>query len=146
MSHAPLWSFTFWSLVVVTVFNALSALAGGVAVAAADGFGMPYSMLTNGPFTSFLWPGIILLVVVGGTQVIAAALLLARRESALLWSAVAGFGMLIWILVETGIIAGLSWLQALYFATGALQLILVLALLGVVAWLPRRPLRTSDAR
>jgi hypothetical protein len=45
--------------------------------------------------------------------------------------------MTIWIFIETGIIAGISWLQALYFATGVAQLILVLALLGVVRWLPR---------
>ncbi|MES1169124.1 MAG: hypothetical protein ABUL47_00370, partial [Leifsonia sp.] len=49
--------------------------------------------------------------------------------------------MTIWIFVETGIIAGISWLQVLYFATGTIQLVLVLALLGVVRWLPREPLR-----
>ena len=133
----------FWSLVVVTIFNALSALVGGIAVAATDGIGMPYSMLTTGPFTSFLVPGLVLLVVVGGTQTLAAVLLLARRESSLVWTAVAGFGMIIWIFVETGIIRGLSWLQVLYFATGTAQLILVLALLGAVAWLPRAPLRAE---
>ena len=135
----------FWSLVVVTVFNALSAVGGGIAVVATDGIGMPYSMLANGPFTSFLWPGIILLLVVGGSQSLASVLLIARRESALLWTAVSGFVMIIWIFVEIGIIAGFSWLQALYFATGALQLVLVLALLGIVAWLPRAPLRDRYA-
>lgn len=106
---------------------------------------MPASMLANGPFDSFTWPGVILLAIVGGTQAIAGVLLLRRRESALAWSAVAGFGMVIWIFAETGIIAGISWLQVLYFATGALQLALVLALLGVVGRLPRAALRPDRA-
>lgn len=130
----------FWALVAVTGFNALSAVGGGIAMLATDGMGMPASFLAEGPFTSFLWPGIILLLVVGGSQLLALGLLLVRRESALLWSAVSGFGMLIWIFVETGMIRGMSWLQVIYFTTGAVQLILVVALLGVVAWLPRTPL------
>ncbi|WP_426519150.1 hypothetical protein ACPPVQ_04750 [Diaminobutyricibacter sp. McL0618] len=137
MRTSRLTTTAFWSLLVVSVFNALSAIAGGIAILATDGLGMPSSMLAGGPFTTFTWPGLILLVVVGGSQTLAAVLLIARRPSALLWSAVAGFGMMIWIFVETGIIRGLSWLQVVYFATGALQVILVLALLGVAGWLPR---------
>ncbi|CAM5394200.1 hypothetical protein [Leifsonia shinshuensis] len=116
----------------VASFNALSAVGGGAAVLLTNGLGMPASMLKGGPFASFLWPGIILLVVVGGTQSLAVGLLLARRPSALAWTAVAGFGMIIWIFVETGIIRGLSWLQALYFTTGVIEVALVLVLLGVM--------------
>jgi hypothetical protein len=97
---------------------------------------MPLSMLTHSPFTSFTGPGWILLVLVGGTQTASSVLLLLRTETALVWTAVAGIGMTIWIFIETGI-AGISWLQVLYFATGVAQLVLVLALLGVVRWLPR---------
>ncbi|MEV5070676.1 hypothetical protein MRBLMI12_002289 [Microbacterium sp. LMI12-1-1.1] len=136
-------SLVFWALVVVTGFNALSALAGGIAVFVTDGLGMPMSFLASGPFTSFTWPAVILAVVVGGSQVLAGGLLLARREASLLWTAVAGFVMLIWIFVETIMIGGGSFLQVLYFATGGVQIILVLALLGVVAWLPRQPLRAA---
>lgn len=125
------------TLIVITVFNALSALGGGIAILATNGLGMPLSMLANGPFTSFTVPGLILVVVVGGTQVLSSVLLLLRRDSSLAWTAVAGFGMIIWIFIETGIIAGQSWLQVLYFSTGVAQLVLVLALLGVVRWLPR---------
>jgi len=137
MNHGRLRSVTFWSLVVVTIFNALSAIGGGIAMLATDGLGMPSSFLASGPFTSFTVPSLILLIVVGGSQAVASALLLARRDSALLWSSIAGFGMLIWIFAETALINGISWLQVLYFATGMLQLVLVLALLGVVGWLPR---------
>jgi hypothetical protein len=126
-----------WTLLIVTAFNALSAVGGGIAVVATGGMGMPVSMLAGGPFTSFALPGVILLVVVGGTQTTALVLLLARRAPALLWAAIAGFGMVIWIFVETGIIAGISALQVIYFVTGILQLALVLALLGITRLLPR---------
>ncbi len=134
-----------WALLIVTVFNALSALVSGVAMLLTDGLGMPLSFLETSPFTSFLWPGVVLVVVVGGTQALAAVLLTLRREAALLWSAVAGFGLLIWIFIETGLIREWSWLQVLYFATGAIQLALVLGLLGIVAWLPRLPLDASGS-
>lgn len=140
MSEARLRSAAFWSLVVFTVFNALSAIGGGIAILTTNGLGMPAAFLASGPFTTFFWPGLILLIVVGGSQTLAATLLLMRRESSLLWSAVAGFGMIIWIFTETGLIRGFSWLQVLYFATGTVQLVLVVALLGIVGWLPRAPL------
>ena len=135
---------TFWATVVVTVFNALSALGGGVAVLG-GWLAMPLSMIEGSVFGSYLIPGLVLLVVVGGTQLLAAALLIARRESALLWTAVAGLGMLIWIFVETGIIRGQSFLQVLYFSTGMAQVVAVLALLGIVRWLPRRRLDALPA-
>jgi hypothetical protein len=119
------------ALLVVTIFNALSALTGGAAILT-GWLRMPQSLLESSPFDSFFWPGIILVIIVGGTQTVAAVLLLRRSGSSLAWAAVAGFGMTIWIFVETGIIAGLSWLQVLYFATGTIQLVLVLAQLGVV--------------
>lgn len=131
----------YWALTVVTAFNALSAIAGGVAIVATGGLGMPASFLANGPFESFTWLGLILLFVVGGSQAVATVLLLLRRDSALVWSVVAGFAMLIWIFVEIALIAETSWLQVLYFVTGTVQLALLFALLGVVSWLPRVPLR-----
>ncbi len=65
-----------------------------------------------------------------GTQAAAAIALLTRRHWALLAAAVAGFAMLIWIFTEVAII-GYFWLQSVYFGLGMLELILVLALLGV---------------
>lgn len=130
----------FWGAVVLACFNTLSAIGGGVGMLATNGLGMPLSALAGSPFSSFAIPAGVLIVVVGGTQGLAAGLLAARRESGLLWSAVAALGMLIWIFVETVVIRGGSWLQALYFTTGMLQIVVVLALLGVVAWLPRHPL------
>jgi hypothetical protein len=126
----------WWSLVVVSVFNALSALGGGVGMVVADGLSMPKSLLADTPFSTFTVPGLILTVVVGGTQAAAVWLLLTRRPSALLWSAVAGFGMLIWVVVEIGFIHALMYAQVTYLVAGLLQLMLVFALLGIVSWLP----------
>jgi hypothetical protein len=98
----------------------------------ANGAGVPLEYLANSPFTSYAVPGVILGMVVGGTQLVATIALLRKRRSALLFAAIAGFGMLIWIVVELAIIRQYSWLQSAYFALGVMELILVLALLGIV--------------
>ncbi|GAA3699794.1 hypothetical protein GCM10022204_15540 [Microlunatus aurantiacus] len=128
----------YWLLVSVTVFYALSAIGGGLGMVVADGLSMPKSLLAATPFTTFAIPGVILLLVVGGTQAWAAWLLIARHESALLWSTVAGFGMVIWIISEIYLIHAFTWIQSIYVIGGLLQLVLVLALLGVAPWLPRQ--------
>jgi hypothetical protein len=136
------------ALIVLSIFNGLSALGGGVGMMVADGLSMPKSLLADSPFSTYLIPGAILAVVVGGSQALASVFLIARHESALLMSAVAGFGLVIWILIEIGIIHEFSWLQLVYVVTGLVQLVLVFALLGIVSWLPRerqsdRPSRTT---
>ena len=119
------------TLIVLVVFGALSALVGAVLAIAANGAGVPLEYLKNSPFSSYFIPGLILGVVVGGTQLAAAIALLAKRGIALLLSAVAGFGMLIWIFVELAMIRQYFWLQGAYFILGSLELILVFALLGI---------------
>lgn len=137
------------SLIVVRVltalatFGALSSIVGAVLGVAANGGGVPLEHLANSPFDSYVVPGLILGVVVGGTQLAAAIALLARHRTALLLSAVAGFGMLIWIFVELAIIRQYSWLQTAYFGLGVVELILVLALLGIIPALVV-PLQRSD--
>jgi hypothetical protein len=118
-------------LIGLLLFGAVSSLAGAVLAFNAGSAGVPLEFLAKTPLTSFVVPGLILGVVVGGSQLTAAITLLTRRRSALVWGAVAGFGMLIWIFVEMAIIETYSWLQSLYFGLGALELILILALLGI---------------
>lgn len=83
------------TLVGISVFHALSAVGGGSGMVVADGLSMPKSLLAGSPFSTFLVPGLILALVVGGTQTMALVRLLQRRPSALLWSAIAAFGMVI---------------------------------------------------
>jgi hypothetical protein len=137
MSATVMRSAMYRALMVLSVFSGLSAVGGGIGMVVADGLSMPRSFLADSPFSTYLIPGLILCVVVGGPQVLASALLIAKRESALLWSAVAGFGLLIWILIEIGIIHEFGWAQTIYVVAGLLQLMLVFALLGIVSWLPR---------
>jgi hypothetical protein len=125
------------TLLGVSLFNALSALGGGIGMVLADGLSMPKSMLADSPFSTFLLPGVILALVVGGTQTVASVRLLQHRQSALLWSAIAGFGMMIWIISEIGFLQTLMWAQLIYVVSGLLQLLLVFSLLGIVSWLPR---------
>jgi hypothetical protein len=75
-------------------------------------------------------------VLIGVTHALAAVLILRYRVPSFLWSRVAWFSMVIWIMVETGIIRGFSWPQGLHFTVGIAELSLVLALLGIVSWLP----------
>jgi hypothetical protein len=125
------------ALVVVSLFHALSAVGGGIGMVVADGLSMPKSLLVDTPLATFLLPGVILAVVVGGTQTLASVRLLQHGRSALVWSAVAGFGMVIWIVTEVGFIHVLGWAQLIYLVSGLLQLVLVFSLLGIVDWLPR---------
>jgi hypothetical protein len=119
------------TLLFLLAFGSLSAIGGAVALLLTNGLGMPLAMLNGSPFSSFVVPALLLLVVVGGTQILGLTLLLRRAPSALLWSAVAGFGMTIWILVETVTIQGFSVLQAIYFTLGIVQLALVIDVLWI---------------
>jgi hypothetical protein len=133
-------------LIGLLVFGAISSFAGAVLAFNAEGVGVPLDLLARTPLDSFALPGLVLGVIVGGSQSTAAITLLTRRPSALLWGAIAGFGMLIWIFTEMAIIESYSWLQALYFGLGVLELILVLALLGIAPNLasPWRPVRRAE--
>ena len=135
------------TLTVLVAFGALSALVGAVLAIATNGAGVPLEYLNNSPFSSYFIPGLILGVVVGGTQLAAAIALLAKRDKALVLSAIAGFGMLIWTFVELAMIQQYSWLQGAYFILGGLELILVFALLGIVPALvsPRRESRAPHS-
>ena len=89
--------------------------------------------LQSTPFTSYLVPGLILAIVVGGTQMSAAISTLRRADHSNALSAVAGFGMIIWIFAELAMMSEYSWLQAVYFAVGVAELALVFGLLGILA-------------
>jgi hypothetical protein len=130
------------ALVVVHVFLALGALAGGAALMASPKGGvikLPLSDLRGSPFGDFLIPGLVLFVVLGvGPLVVAWALLRRPRSAALAavnpfrdeywgWTAsgVIGVGLVIWIAVEALIIP-YSFLQPFYGAVGVAIIVLTL--------------------
>jgi len=107
------------TLVGLHLFNAVSAVGGGIGLVA-GGLGVPTVLLRHTPFDSFVVPGIFLAVVIGGSATIGAAALLAHRRRALVTSAAAGAVMVGWILGETLLVEGFSWLQGLYLVTGSI--------------------------
>jgi len=122
-------------LLIVQVLVALSAAVSGVALALGERAGSlgiipPLEWLEGTPFDSYLLPGLVLIVVVGGTHALAFILLLRRTGWALAASAVAGFGMVIWVFVQMVLIP-YSFLQAVYFGAGLLEIVLVLLLLDL---------------
>ena len=119
------------TLVVLLAFGAVSAIGGAIALLLTNGLGMPAAMLDGSPFSSFVIPALVLLVVVGGTQTVGLVLLARRSRTAPLWSAIAGFGMTVWIMIETVMIQGFSVLQAVYFSLGIAQLALVIGMLWI---------------
>ena len=126
------------TLLVVEAFVAVTAFAGGIALMLGalipDLSGVitpPAEYLENSPFSSYLVPGLVLALVLGGLNVIAFVLLLQRRPSALFAAATAGYAALIWIFMQMMVIP-FSVLQAVYFMAGAVELGLVLLLLGLL--------------
>jgi hypothetical protein len=126
------------TLLAVEAFVALTAFAGGIALmlgALIPDLSVvitpPTEYLENSPFSSYLVPGMVLALVLGGIHAIAFVLLLRRRPSALFAAAAAGYAALIWIFVQMMVIP-FSFLQAVYFMAGAVELGLVLLFLGLL--------------
>jgi len=109
------------------LFNAVSAVGGGIALIA-GGLPVPIDLLRHTPFESFVVPGIFLAVIIGGSATIGATALLTHRRRALVTSGAAGAVMVGWIAGETVLVEGFSWLQGLYLLTGAIALVASLRL------------------
>jgi len=118
-------------LAVVAWFNLLSAVLGMLGLTI--GFlPIPVEWLDGSAFTSYLWPGVILGVVVGGVQVLALVAQYGRWRLAAGLHAAAGLVMIGWVFIEVAMLPGFVLLQGIYFATGVLQTVLAVLLLG--AW------------
>jgi hypothetical protein len=136
------------TLLVVEAFVAVTAFAGGLALMLGAlipdlswVITPPAEYLEGSPFSSYLVPGLVLALVLGGLNVVAFVLLLQRRPSALFAAATAGYAALIWIFVQMMVIP-FSVLQAVYFMAGAVELGLVMLLLGLLP-IRSRPNRRS---
>jgi len=125
-------------LLLTTIVIGLSALAGGAALvlgsvdsSLASVLSPPLDYLEGSPFGSYLIPGLVLGLVLGGVHLAAFALIVRRSRWWMLAGAVAAFDTLIWIFVQMVIIP-FSFLQAAYFALGALEAGLVMLALGIL--------------
>lgn len=133
MNRARFASYLFKTLVGLELFVGISAVFGGIGLITTNGLTMPFSFLEHSPFHSFVGPGIILAGIIGGTNILAAAFLLKKKRFALEASAVAGFGLLIWIFVQLYMIRQGHWLHSLYFGCGILILVLTMLLLRLTS-------------
>lgn len=133
------------TLAVVALFNLASAVAGCVllVLVGGDRVGMPPEWLERTPFSSWVWPGLILGVIVGGSQLL--AIVAQRGRCAVAWGlhAASGLVMMIWIFVEIALLLAWSPMHGIYFATGLLQTVFAVLALGAwprpfLARMPRR--------
>ena len=133
-------------LIAVGIFNAVSAVGGGIGLLIPGSLGIPLSLIAGSGFTSYFWPGILLILVIGGSQCAAVISELRTAGTAAFWTSFAGFAMIIWIFVEMAVMGGYSVLHGIYFAAGVAQLALLLALLGVVPGLVSGGAGTGSGR
>jgi hypothetical protein len=113
------------ALVVLEVFVALGAVAGGIGLLTGA---IPASLngLQGSPFVDYTIPALSLMVIVGGSMFFAAATILTGREMGVLASAFAGLAMMIFEIVEVAVIDHIGGsalviavvLQSFYFALG----------------------------
>ena len=116
-------------LIGVAAFNLVSALVGAVALVTV---GLPIPLTSIRPFPGFFWPGMLLGGVVGGTQVVALLAQVRHWRRWPFWAAFAGYGMVVWSVVEVAIMQSFVVLHAIYLAAGLLQIGLVLLRLGLL--------------
>src|SRR6266702_7929965 len=110
------------TLVVLEVFVALGAVAGGIGLLTRA---IPASLegLQGSLFVDYTVPALSLMVIVGGSMLLAAATILTGREMGVLTSAFAGVAMMIFEIVEAAVVDRMGGselvfavvLQAFYF-------------------------------
>jgi hypothetical protein len=112
----------------------IGAIGGGIALMAGpDGeiFPLPLSALAGSPFANYFVPGMILFTVLGVGPLVAAIIAWRRQRVAPFLALAVGGALIIWIVVEIGIVgySNKPPLQALYLGLGV-----VITLVGT-AWL-----------
>lgn len=104
-------------------FGALNAAGGGL-YGLSGAKGIPVEWLNGSPFKNYFIPSLILLVVVGGSMLAAAIAAFAHARLARTAGLLAGVIVLIWIIVQVGIIGYVSWMQPATTIAGMAILIL----------------------
>jgi hypothetical protein len=129
-------------------FVAVTALAGGLALVVGSvnpAWGSmlmpPQEYLEGSPFSSYLIPGMLLILLVAGVHAVAFVTTLSESRWGMPLSAAGGFACLIWIFVQM-IYIPFSFLQALYFGLGLVELGVTMVLLGILSR-PAQPHRET---
>ena len=117
----PFRTFLHVSLIVLTIFLALSALAGSIQLLEGT-YAPPIEMINGSIFGDYTIPGLALGLIVGGSAAFAAVLLFRKNKFSLLFSTAAGIIIMFFEFVEV-MIFGIpdmtaQILQIFYFGLG----------------------------
>jgi hypothetical protein len=112
---------------IIQLIVGIGALYGGsLAISDPSGisFGMPAEVLRNGPFTSFLIPGLFLFFVLGLGHL--AAFAAARRRLRLHWLISGGAGCILmaWIVIQCYVLQAIHYLHVIFFIVGLIESII----------------------
>jgi hypothetical protein len=109
------------TLIVLTIFLALTAVAGGIQLLEGT-YAPPVEVLNGSVFKDFTIPGLALGLIVGGSAAFAAVLLIRKNRFAILSATAAGVIIMFFEFIEMLVIgspAGVArTLQILYFGIG----------------------------
>lgn len=112
------------ALVCVEWFVTIGAVFGGVGLIADNSIGMLPEWLEGTPFTSWLWPGVLLLLVVAVPMGTAGYAEITRRRWAFAASLIAGAAQIGWIAAQWLIFQRYFFLQPIMLACGIAVLVL----------------------
>lgn len=114
-----------FSLGLLQLFIGVGGVAGGLILSLfpdGSGMGMTTAALVNTPFANFLIPGLVLLAVNGLGNLIGGAATLRRYRYAGEMALALGLFLMLWIIIQVGMIGLNHWLQPLYFILGLAEL------------------------
>ncbi len=117
------------ALIVVDLFVAVSAIAGGFAILA-GWLAPPMEALQGSIFSSYDVPALALVVVVGGASLVASIALIRHLTWAATASVMAGLALMAYLVVEVATIGLSSWLQPFYFVVALIMIVLALQLMA----------------
>lgn len=115
-------------LVLIETWVGITAVAGGIGLMLTNGLGMPTEYLNDTPFQNYLIPGLILAGIIGGTNITASFMTIRKTPRYQEFSAIAGFGLNIWIFTEIFLLRQPHLLQAVYFLLAIIILIATMLL------------------
>jgi hypothetical protein len=118
-------------LSVLQLFVGITAILGGFGlVSDPSGAGMevPLTLLENSLFANYLIPGLVLLIVIGVGNVLGGIVTFFRHRHFGNTAVFLGGFLVLYVLIEIGIIGLLNFSQPLYFLLGGVEIILGLKL------------------
>lgn len=118
-------------LVILFIVGIGALLGGAMAISDPYGvtFGMPTDALKNGPFTSFLIPGLFLFIVIGLGHLISFVAVKRKLRFHAYISGGVGCILMAWILIQCYILQSIHYLHIIFFLIGLSEGVIALYML-----------------